>query len=215
MEGVNPIMIGRNAAPLIAEAQGQPVNNLMAQVQAAQSQSPMFQEQAFAVEQAPVVAQTSVQQPGGCQLYFQVRQIVKVILDMPWDLVSEKFDVAFISNAGELVIADLPPMYDSKHDVFVLRPGTESRVIGRVDPVYAQHWRQSITARPDSGLAEIPEEYVEAVEPPKPVAEEPVVLEDTTDYSAMSFTQKKAMRRKLMDKGMAYEELPDALKNTR
>ncbi|APD18132.1 hypothetical protein [Vibrio phage JSF7] len=219
MQGVNPIMIGRNAqAPLVSESQGQPtttfvadnqpVNPLAAMIAAQQTQTMA----ALAPQEQVVTTQAVVQQAGGCQMYFQVRQIVKVVLDMPWDMISDKFDVAFISKVGELVVADLPPMYDSTHDTFVLRPGTDSRVVGRVAPEYAQHWRQSITARPDSGKSEVPEEYVEAPVKSEPAKEE-VVLEDTTDYRAMSANQRKALRRKMMDSGIAYEDLPEGLKH--
>lgn len=220
MQHANPIMVGRNTPvetgtptlnPLQAQLQAQsapqaaPVAEAVAAPVAAQAPAPV----------APVAQEQSVQQAGGCQLYFNIKPITKIEVEMPWAFISNKFDCVFVSNLGELVVCDLPPMYDKAHDVFVLAPETESLVLGKVGTEYMQYWRESVSFRPDSGYSEEDVKEVDTTEKKEEVIEEPMkpVLEDNVDYSHLSRRQRKNIKHKKLQAGANLEDLPKALRD--
>lgn len=221
MQGVNPIPVGRNAStqeqnPLMAQMQqlqaGAPV--AAATVAAPVAPAPVMQPVQEQVQTPVMNTQASIQQNGGCAMYFNVKAVTKIILEMPWGFISNELDCAFISNVGELVVCDLPPMYDETNDVFVLDPVAKSLVLGKVAAEHVAHWRQSVSFRPDSGLTDEDVKKVETVEvteQPTPAAK-PQVLVDTTDYSHLSRNQRKRIKRAKLASGINVEDLPDSLR---
>lgn len=230
MQDINPIQVGRNAPVGTPTVATNPLQEQLAQVQAqapvvsahaapaapvAPVQAPVVAPTAD-VEAAPVAQTTSVQQAGGCQMYFRITPVTKILLEMPWGFINAEYDCAFISNMGELVVSDLPPMYDSTNDVFVLDMTAKSIVLGRVDGQYMQYWRESVSFRPDSGYSEedvkelketVTEQVQETPEETKPV------LEDNTDYSHLSRNQRKKVKQKKLQAGANLEDLPKLLRD--
>ncbi|CAM0007438.1 hypothetical protein VPHK436_0026 [Vibrio phage K436] len=236
MDTIKPLMVGRNAnaAPVQQEAglqmSSQPA--LAASVPAtpafvpaqAQEQTPVFNPlQAQVQAAAPVQAAPAqvaapvqaVQAASGCSMYFDIKQVTKLELEMPWGFINEKFEVAFISSYGELVVSELPPLIDRTNDIFVLEDGVASLVIGRVQPEHQLHWRESISFRPDSEYANDEVHEVVAAAPVVEPTPAPVVpkLEDTVDYSAMSRNQRKKQKKAMLARGVKFDDLPEALRN--
>lgn len=219
MDTIKPITVGRNA-PLVSQVT--PALQAPEQVVLPLNQpvmtfptlplevpvQPVFQPVQPA---APVVAQTA---QTGVNMFFSLKKVTRIVLELPWPFISERLECAFVSNTGELVVCDIPPMYDKTNNTFVLRDGTEALVLGRVMGDEAQYWRESVTFRPESGYSE--SDVKDAAE----VAAEPVHVEvhapelvDAVDYSHMSRNQKKKLRSKLMSQGTAYEDIPAGLKD--
>lgn len=232
MQDINPIQVGRNApvgAPTVA---ANPLQEQLAQAQAAPTVSahtpaapvaaqavpqaaPVLAPTAEVAPVAPVAQNTSVQQAGGCQMYFRITPVTKILLEMPWGFINAEYDCAFISNMGELVVSDLPPMYDSTNDVFVLDMTAKSIVLGRVDGQYLQYWRESVSFRPDSGYSEEDVKELTEKEPEKvqEVPETEPVLEDNTDYTHLSRNQRKKVKQKKLQAGANLEDLPKILRD--
>lgn len=237
MDTVNPIMVGRNATVRAPQEQAtqvpaNPLQEQMAalaaqqaqQVQQAPQVSTQAPQQTVTLPQAPAAGApvnlgtqvASVQQAGGCAMYFNVKAVTKIVLEMPWGFINSDLDCAFISNVGELVVCDLPPMYDSAHDVFVLDPTAYSLVLGSVAQEHAVHWRESVSFRPDSGYSEedvktIDTTVQESVVEEK-VEEVPARLVDSTDYSHLSRNQRKRIKKKKLASGVALADLPQLLR---
>lgn len=221
MLNATPILVGRNApeqevaTPAVAQA---PVaaNPLQEQLLAAQVAPAPTAEVAPVATVAPVTQQAVVQQTGGCMMYFNIKPVTKLELEMPWGFISEAFDTAFISSVGELVVSELPPMYDKTHDVFVLSPDNKSLVLGRVSEEYVQYWRDSVSFRPDSGYTEEDVQEFKVEDTQTEVVQETIKepeLEDTTNYAHLSRNQRKKIKNRRLRAGENLEDLPKELRD--
>lgn len=228
MDSIKPIMVGRN------QPQTDTAPNAVQHVEQAQTLAPLNApqpavapvQQAHTTEQFAATAQPAqmipeastqaVTQTGGCMMYFNIKPVTRVVLEMPWGFISEDYICAFISSMGELVICNVPPKFNITQDVWVLDPAAKSIVLGKVSDEYLAYWRDSVSFRPDSGYsAEDVEELEETVEVPavEQVEEKKHEVVDTVDYSHMSRNQRKRIKRSRLEAGEKLVDLPEALRD--
>lgn len=221
MDTIKPIQVGRNAPQPMQQEQ------VLAQVPAVSQTAPIAP--IHPVNQAPVAptvspslmtetpeaSQQVVEQTGGCMMYFNIKPVTRIELEMPWGFIAADYICAFISSTGELVVCDEPPMYDTVNNVWALNPSADSIVLGRVAEQYVKYWRESVSFRPDTGYTEedVKEAPVAKEELEVQVAPQQPVLTDEVDYSSMSKGQLKRIKRKRLDRGEKLADLPEKLRN--
>lgn len=223
MDHIKPISVGRNAPPAVSQTapvaqQEQTLLNAIPPVNVAPvaQQAPSAPTVSTQLHTStPEASQQVVEQAGGCQMYFNIKPVTRIVLEMPWGFIAGDYICAFISSTGELVVCDEPPMFDTVNNVWVLNPSAQSIVLGKVAEQYTQYWRESVSFRPDTGYSE--EDVVDAPvvkeEPEVQEAPKAPVLTDEVDYSSMSRGQLKRIKRKRLDRGEKLDDLPEKLRN--
>lgn len=138
---------------------------------------------------------------GQCSMNAFVKLETRAVIELPWDIFAERFDYAFIGQLGELVVAVEAPRFDKTTDAWIVEG--ETIVFGTVPD--AEHWRDSLTIRPDEHVSE----EVEEEELLAPVVVTPAEPELTTiDTSTMSRNQFKRHKSKMAAKGLKPDGTP-------
>ena len=193
---VNPLLAGTPAIPAIPVAMP--------------TVAPVAEPEVYA---APVEAPPMAGTPGTASLYASVKLVTRAVIDLPWGFISERYDYAFISNAGEIILTCNPPVLmlgaTPDLDSWKLSANTKSGdyiVLGRMSD--SSYWRESLTLRPceeDDDTEEVDEvepfqkEPVQLQEPVEPVS---VAIITPEQWRNMTKTQKKKHRQKMAVQGL-------------
>ena len=136
------------------------------------------------VAQPQVQATATVPQaPAGvsCSLNASIKLVTTAKIEMPWGFVSDVYQYAFITPMGELCLSDLPPSLlrnpeNAALDQWRALPTAKLIVVGSISDT--EHWRESLTMRPDD------EDVEEEVE-----EEEEVLLEEQPIFNDAQLSQ--------------------------